>query len=148
MWVLCHDGHFYWGVGVDEDIIKASIAALTSAANKLATEQHITEGREDRIVEIISYIQNDYKNVTLETLSETFHLSKPYLSKYIKERAGATFQEVVKEERMKKAKTLLRETNQTVEAVAAEVGYENVEHFNRLFMKSYGITPVQYRKQG
>lgn len=99
-------------------------------------------------MEIISYIQNDYKNVTLETLSETFHLSKPYLSKYIKERAGATFQEVVKEERMKKAKTLLRETNQTVEAVAAEVGYENVEHFNRLFKKSYGITPVQYRKQG
>ena len=145
---IVHDGHFYWGVGVDEDIIKASIAALTSAANKLATEQHITEGREDRIVEIISYIQNDYKNVTLETLSETFHLSKPYLSKYIKERAGAAFQEVVKEERMKKAKTLLRETNQTVEAVAAEVGYENVEHFNRLFKKSYGITPVQYRKQG
>lgn len=33
---IVHDGHFYWGVGVDEDIIKASIAALTSAANKLA----------------------------------------------------------------------------------------------------------------
>ena len=59
-----------------------------------------------------------------------------------------TFQEVVKEERMKKARALLRETNQTVETIAAEVGYENVEHFNRLFKKSYGITPVQYRKQG
>ncbi len=145
---IMHEGHFYWGVGVDEDIIKASIAALTSAANKLAAEQHIIEGREDRIVEIISFIQNDYKNVTLETLSEAFHLSKPYLSKYIKEKAGTTFQEVVKGERMKKARTLLQETNQTVETVAAEVGYENVEHFNRLFKKSYGITPVQYRKQG
>ena len=58
-----------------------------------------------------------------------------------------TFQEVVKEERMKKARTLLRETNQTVETIAAEVGYENVEHFNRLFKKSYGMTPIQYRKQ-
>lgn len=145
---VMHDGHLYWGVGVDEDIIKASIAALTSAANKLAAEQHITAGREDRIVEIISSIQNDYKNVTLETLSDKFHLSKPYLSKYIKEKAGMTFQEVVKEERMKKARTMLRETNQTVETIAAEVGYENVEHFNRLFKKSYGMTPVQYRKQG
>ena len=144
---VVQNGHFYWGVGVDEDIIKASIAALTSAVNKLTAEQHITEGREERIVEIISFIQNDYKNVTLETLSESFHLSKPYLSKYIREKAGVTFQEVVKKERMKKARTLLRETNQTVEAVAAEVGYENVEHFNRLFKKSYGITPVQYRKQ-
>lgn len=144
---VVHDGSFYWGVGVDEDIIKASIAALTSATNKLAAQQHIMEGREDRIVEIISYIQSDYKNVTLETLAETFHLSKPYLSKYIKEKSGMTFQEVVKEERMKKAKIMLRETNQTVETVAAEVGYENVEHFNRLFKKSYGMTPVQYRKQ-
>lgn len=144
---IVQDNHYYWGVGVDEDIIKASIAALTSAANKLAAEQHITEGREERIVEIIGFIRNDYKNVTLETLSDTFHLSKPYLSKYIKEKGGATFQEVVREERMKKARLLLRETNQTVETVAAEVGYENVEHFNRLFKKNYGITPVQYRKQ-
>ena len=142
-----HEGHFYWGVGVDEDIIKASIAALTSAVNKLTAEQHITEGREERIVEIISYIQNDYRNVTLETLSEAFHLSKPYLSKYISEKTGTTFQELVKQARMKKARSLLRGTNQTVEAIAAEVGYENVEHFNRLFKKSYDITPVQYRKQ-
>ncbi len=138
----------YWGVGVDEDIIKASIAALACAVNKLAVEQHIVEGREDRIVEIINYIQNDYKNVSLDVLSEEFHLSKPYLSKYIKEKAGMTFQEVVKEARMKKARALLRQTNQTVETVAAEVGYETVEHFNRLFKKNYGITPVQYRKQG
>ncbi len=144
--VIC-DGRHYWGVGVDEDIIKASIAALTSATNKLTAEQHITEGREERIVEIISFIKNDYENVTLDTLSEAFHLSKPYLSKYIREKAGMTFQEVVRKERMKKARALLRETNQTIETVAAEVGYENVEHFNRLFKKNYGITPVQYRRQ-
>ena len=143
---IVHDGKFYWGVGLDEDIIKSSIAALVSAVNKLAKEQHITVGREERIVEIITFIQKNYAHVTLETLSEYFHLSKPYLSKYIKEKAGMTFQEVVKEERMKKACLLLKETLKTVETIAAEVGYENVEHFNRLFKKTYGITPVQYRK--
>ena len=142
---LLQNGHFYWGVGVDEDIIKASVAALASAVNKLTAEQHITNGREERIVDIIGYIQKNYRQVTLDMLSDSFHLSKPYLSKYIKEKAGTTFQEVVKKERMKKARALLRETNQTVENVAAEVGYENVEHFNRLFKKSYGMTPVQYR---
>lgn len=86
-------------------------------------------------------------NVTLDTLAEEFHLSKPYLSKYIREKAGMTFQEAVRKERMKRARMLLRETEQTVETVAAEVGYENVEHFNRLFKKNYGVTPVQYRKQ-
>ncbi len=143
---VAHDGKLYWGVGVDEDIIKSSIAALVSAANKLAKEQHITMGREERIVEIISFIQTNYADVTLDTLAEHFHLSKPYLSKYIKEKAGMTFQDVVKEERMKRAKMMLKETPQTVETIAAIVGYENVEHFNRLFKKAYGITPVQYRK--
>jgi 2-isopropylmalate synthase len=143
---IAQNGRLYWGVGVDDDIIKSSINALVSAANKLAVEQHITEGREERIVEIISFIQKNYVDATLEMLSDEFHLSKPYLSKYIREKSGMTFQDLVKEERMKRARALLKETSQSVENVAACVGYENVEHFNRLFKKSYGITPVQYRK--
>ena len=47
---------------------------------------------------------------------------------------------------MKKAKNMLKQTNSTVETIAANVGYENVEHFNRLFKRSFGVTPVQYRK--
>lgn len=46
-----------------------------------------------------------------------------------------TFQDAVKAARMKKARRLLKESNQTVESIAASVGYENVEHFNRLFKR-------------
>ena len=42
---------------------------------------------------------------------------------------------------------MLKETNQTVERIAAGVGYETVEHFNRLFKKTYGMTPMQYRRE-
>ena len=48
---------------------------------------------------------------------------------------------------MKKARAMLKESNKTVESIAASVGYENVEHFNRLFKKSYGMTPVQFRRE-
>ena len=34
----------------------------------------------------------------------------------------------------------------TVNITAAAVGYETVEHFNRLFKKAYGMTPVQFRR--
>ena len=47
--ILC-EGKMYWGVGLDEDIIKSSIAALVSAGNKMAQSENITEGREERIV--------------------------------------------------------------------------------------------------
>ena len=137
----------YWGVGIDEDIIKSSIAALVSAGNKLTQSENIREGREERIVDIMNYLKNHYKDVTLDELADNFNLSKPYLSKYIKENAGITFQEAVKQARMKKARAMLKESNKTVESIAASVGYENVEHFNRLFKKSYGMTPVQFRRE-
>lgn len=139
------NGQRFWGVGIDEDIIKSSIAALVSAANKLAESEHVTEGREERIVDIMNYIQNHYTDVTLDVLAENFNLSKPYLSKYIKVKSGMTFQEVVKQARMKRARMMLKESNKTVESIAACVGYENVEHFNRLFKKIYQMTPIQFR---
>ena len=98
-------------------------------------------------MDIMNYLKNHYKDVTLDELADNFNLSKPYLSKYIKENAGITFQEAVKQARMKKARAMLKESNKTVESIAASVGYENVEHFNRLFKKSYGMTPVQFRRE-
>ncbi len=145
--ILCK-GKKYWGVGIDEDIIKSSIAALVSAANHLALEQGCKEGREERIISIMNYIQNHYVDVTLEELAENFHLSAPYLSKYIKQKTGETFQDAVKKARMKKARILLKDSVQKVEAIAESVGYENVEHFIRLFKKTYGMTPLQFRENG
>ncbi len=46
---------------------------------------------------------------------------------------------------MKRAKTLLRNGNMTIENIADAVGYPNVEHFNRLFKKTFDMTPMQYR---
>ena len=144
---ISSQGRLFWGVGLDEDIIKSSVAALVSAANKLARSQKVTEGREERIVDIMNYIQNHYTDVTLEELAGQFGLSVPYLSKYIKEKAGMTFQEAVRSIRMQRARHLLQSSNQTAEAIAAAVGYENPEHFNRLFKSAFGMTPIQFRKQ-
>ena len=101
--------------------------------------------RSQRIAEIEQYIYA-HKTVTLDDLSEKFFLSKPYLSKYIKEKSGKTFSEHITLTRLKRAKALLRNGNMTIENVAYSVGYPNVEHFNRTFKKRFGITPGQYRQ--
>ena len=111
------------------------------AANEEQTEQ------DERLTEILNYINTNYLDVTLDSLADEFHLSNPYLSKYIKDTSGKTFGDIVKNVRMKKARTLLKSGNQTVESIAEQVGYQNVEHFTRLFKKKYGMTPVQFRNQ-
>ena len=137
----------YWGVGIDADIIKASIAALEVAVNKLEEVQERNVSKDARILEITNYIYANYKTVTLEDLAEKFFLSKPYLSKYIKEKSGMTFGDILKAVRMKKARAMLKSGNATVQSIAESVGYQNVEHFNRIFKKMYEMTPVQYRNQ-
>ncbi|HJD42317.1 MAG TPA: 2-isopropylmalate synthase [Candidatus Mediterraneibacter quadrami] len=144
--VICNKKR-YWGVGIDADIIKASIEALVVAVNKIREIAESQAGKDARLLEITNYIYANYKDVTLDDLAEKFFLSKPYLSKYIKEKSGMTFGDILKKIRMKKARAMLKGSNATVESIAESVGYQNVEHFNRVFKKMYNLTPVQYRNR-
>ena len=144
--IICN-GKTFWGVGIDPDIIRASIEALIVAVNKIEELGNADACTDARMIEIMNYVQANYIDITLDDLAEKFFLSKPYLSKYIKEKSGITFGDLVKKIRMKKAKALLKSSNMTVENIAMSVGYQNVEHFNRLFKKAYNMTPMQFRNQ-
>lgn len=141
------NGKNLWGVGIDADIIMASVEALIVAVNKIDAISHSDGQVDQRMVDIKNYIQVNYIDITLDDLADHFYLSKPYLSKYIKEKAGITFSEMVKLVRMKKAKALLKGSNMTVENISLTIGYQNVEHFNRLFKRDTGLTPLQYRNK-
>ena len=144
--IICN-GKTFWGVGIDPDIIRASIEALIVTVNKIEELGNADACTDARMIEIMNYVQANYIDITLDDLAEKFFLSKPYLSKYIKEKSGMTFGDLVKKIRMKKAKALLKSSNMTVENIAMSVGYQNVEHFNRLFKKAYDMTPMQFRNQ-
>ncbi len=135
----------FWGAGINEDLVHSTIDALCVAVNHYMDASAETFVKDERINRILNYIQDKYKTVTLDDLSREFYLSKPYLSKYIKEKSGATFGENVKSIRLKKAAALLRGGNLKVERIAEMTGYPNVEHFNRLFKKRFKCTPIQYR---
>ena len=138
-------GEVFWGVGIDEDIIKASIHALCVCVNKLPDIKKNETIKDERLMSMINFMQANYQSITLEDMAAQFHLSEPYISKYIREKSGKTFGEQLTKIRMKKARTLLKNGNMTVENIAMSVGYPNVEHFNRTFKKLYDMTPIQYR---
>ena len=142
--ILCN-GKSYWGAGTDEDIIKASIHALVVAVNKLPQIQNDENVKDDRLITMLNYIQANYQTVTLEDMANVFHLSTPYISKYIKDKSGKTFGEHVTQVRLKRAKTLLKNGNMTVENISYAIGYPNAEHFIRVFKKAFNMTPIQYR---
>ncbi|MGG3132046.1 helix-turn-helix transcriptional regulator [Bacillus pumilus] len=58
---------------------------------------------------------------------------------------GKSFREIRQEIRLEKACEMLTDSHLQVGGIAAAVGYQNVEHFIRLFKGKYHLTPHQYR---
>lgn len=61
--------------------------------------------------------------------------------------AGMTPIEYVHAIRLEQAKTLLETSDETLDKLAERVGYEDATFFSRLFRRSVGLTPAEYRRR-
>lgn len=102
---------------------------------------------DDPSLRLLSYINNNYRTATLQTVAEKFHYSIPYCSKMIKEKTGMGFVAFVRNVRMNHATALLKNTNRSIVEIGEDVGYENPESFIRAFKKMYEMTPSAYRRE-
>lgn len=103
-------------------------------------------GNKELIQKILQYIQENYnKDITLETVADHFNISYSYLSRYYKQQTGANFIESLYELRMQKAREMLKCTSMKINQVAESVGYNNVNHFIKIFKKYEGVTPGKFR---
>ena len=94
------------------------------------------------------YMKEHYmKNISLEDVAGEFMLSSSYCSRLIKESMGSNFTQLLIEERMRKAKELLKYTDLRIYEIAIRIGYSDVKYFNRVFKTSVGMTPQQFRRE-
>lgn len=100
-----------------------------------------------KIIEILNYIQDNYKEITLENVADKFNFSLAYISRMIKKCTGETFTEIVQRIKINKSCTILVTTNCSIDDICYMVGYVNQEHFIRVFKKCIGMSPTQYRKK-
>ena len=100
----------------------------------------------ETIFQIQKYIEENYTGeISLENVSKLFYIDKYYLSRLFKETTGFAFKEYLILQRISKAKERLFYTNDNITKVAADSGFNNVNHFIRIFKKYTGTTPLQYR---
>lgn len=99
------------------------------------------------IGDIIDYIENNYdKNITLSTVSETFHINKSYLCELFKQQTGENFSKYISNLRIEKAKKLLRKSNYSIYEISEMVGYKDSSYFGKVFKNVTGISPLKYSK--
>jgi AraC-like DNA-binding protein/mannose-6-phosphate isomerase-like protein (cupin superfamily) len=102
--------------------------------------------RKTNIIEILYFIEQNYKDCTLRSLAETFNFNPNYLGNMLKEKTGKTFLELVQTQRMIEAAALLNNTEKSIDEIAYQVGYDSLSFFYRKFKEYYGETPYRYRK--
>lgn len=101
-----------------------------------------------RLMQAVEWIQEHYMEpINLEEVAADAGVSSRYLRKYFAEIIGKTCVQYITELRMEQAKHLLWETSKSILDIAMETGYENAQYFTRVFRKSEGMTPLQYRMQ-
>lgn len=100
------------------------------------------------IKNIKAYIEANLDfRIDINQIADTFHYNPRYLGRLFKKQTGNTINDYITYRRLKRAKTLLRDSEASVIDISNEIGFNNVTYFNRLFKKCFGITPTEYRKE-
>jgi AraC-like DNA-binding protein/ligand-binding sensor protein len=94
------------------------------------------------------FIQESFRDdLSLPGVAKECHTSTFYFCKLFKRHTGVNFTEYLSSVRIEKAKNLLLNRELTISAIAYEVGFQSLTHFNRVFKKTLGESPTQYRSR-
>jgi len=79
--------------------------------------------------------------------ADQLHLSANYLGDLIKKDTGKSAQEHIQLKLIEIAKEKVFDTSKSVSEIAYELGFKYPQHFSRMFKKSVGYSPNEYRSQ-
>lgn len=83
---------------------------------------------------------------TVAWCAAQFNLSPNYFGDLVKRELHITAQEYIQLKVLDKAKRLLAMSDMPVYEISQELGFSYANHFNRMFRRETGMTPLQFRK--
>lgn len=104
-------------------------------------------GAEEPLWRVHRFLLGNYgRKLSLAEIASRAGMSPAALCRYFRRRTGRTVFDYVNAFRMAKVCSGLIRTDSSVAALAAEAGFCNLSHFNRLFRAATGMTPTEYRR--
>lgn len=101
----------------------------------------------------ISFYKLDYldahlgQEITLAELAELVGISQFHFGRLFKQSLGLSPYQYLLQQRVERAKTLLKHTDKPIAAIALECGFNSHSHLGRKFRQLTGMTPKAYRTQ-
>ncbi|WP_167858990.1 helix-turn-helix domain-containing protein [Paenibacillus cymbidii] len=144
------DGPSIWDSVQQADTIAALEQLMISFIDRsMSVTEELKQKQHTEIVgKTMEFIQRHYRqNLSLKDISTNVYLSPGYLNTIFKTETGVTIYDYMTQVRMEAAAKLILHPESKVQDVAQEVGYNNAQSFNRLFKRTYRMTPLEYRRK-
>ena len=117
---------------------RAFLAAVEKEAKRYSPREIVEYGRE--------YLKNNMQiDFEINSISDMFDLSPSYFSTLFTANFGISPIRYQRNERLKVAERLLKETRNPINRISRTVGYLDQLYFSRVFFNKYGLSPRNYR---
>ena len=116
---------------------------------RLTDEEYMKEARQlKRLASVMDMINNSYRDrISTRDLAAAAYMTESHFCRFFKSMTGVSAVRYINDLRIERAALLLIETQDPVSQIAAEVGFEDVNYFSRIFRSLRGMSPTEYRKK-
>lgn len=115
--------------------------------NEMATWENPSQKNQQRWKIVREWVENHYmESIPLDEIAEKCHLSKEAFCRYFKSKTQLTFSHYVNQYRITQAKKMLV-LDQSIGDIAIACGFESLSYFTKIFKRTIGESPNQYRKR-
>ena len=134
--------------GLEQDVLNAYLNLIFVT---LFRESKIQADRSPNpkanMATILDYIEKNYQHVTLKDCADYVSYSSTYFCRLFKDNVGMTLTEYLNQKKIQAAMTLLTETDQSVESIIMNVGFNQRKYFYALFTAYTGMSPCEFRRR-
>ena len=114
----------------------------------LKNAQSVQNKNNQSVQDSVDYMMKNHNNpISVSDLSKIANMSESNFYTAFKKHFGVSPIAYLNHYRLSRAVDLMGETNSTISEISYQVGIPDPLYFSKLFKKTYGISPKQYRKQ-
>lgn len=129
-------------------ILLTLLAEPLSSSSPSAEDGALRPGSRDAVRRAMLYIHQHYaEKLDTASLAEAVSLSRSCLTRKFTERYGVAPHRYLNEYRLRLAREKLANTDRPIGEIAVDTGFGDCFLFSRVFRRSVGMSPSQYRKQ-
>ncbi|MCI2183745.1 MAG: AraC family transcriptional regulator [Olsenella sp.] len=101
------------------------------------------------VLSVTNYVRGHiYEPLRTEDVAQALFVSRGFLSTRFKQETGMGLADFIRREKVAEAKSLLRNTEQSILDISTYLGFCSQSHFNAVFKRETGMTPREWRLQG